>query len=130
MTPELTALALAGLLQAAQYLAYTIAGQRQVGPRVALGKRDNPPVLTGKTARIQRALNNHFEGLIMFTLAVVIVTLGAQSTALTAACAYTYVVARVLYVFCYVYGLTPWRSYVWLVSLLASVTMIVAALIP
>jgi uncharacterized MAPEG superfamily protein len=130
MTPELTALALAGLLQAALYFAYTIAGQRQVGSRAALGKRDAPLELTGKTARIQRTLNNQLEGLILFTLAVVVVTMSAQSTALTAACAYTFVAARVLYVFCYVYGLTPWRSYVWLVSIVASVTMIVAALLP
>lgn len=130
MTPELTALALAGLLQAAQYAAYTVAGQKQLGRRVAMGKRDNTPELTGKTGRIQRALNNHFEGLIMFTLAVVVVTLGDQSTVVTATCAYIYLGARVLYVYCYVYGLTPWRSYVWVTGLIATVTMIVAALIP
>lgn len=130
MTPELTALALAGLVQAAQYTSYMIAGQRQVGRNVAMGKRDHVIALSGKTARIQRALNNHFEGLIMFTLAVVVVTMGNQSSTLTAVCAYTYVVARILYVFCYVYGLTPWRSYIWFVGLVATVTMIIAALVP
>lgn len=130
MTPELTALALAGLLQTAQYVTYSVAGQRQLGRRVAMGTRDNDPALTGQTARLQRALNNHFEALIMFTLAVVVVTLGDQSTAVTATCAYVYLVARVLYIFCYVYGLTPWRSYIWAIGLVATVTMIVAALIP
>ncbi len=129
MTPELTALTLAGLLQAVQYTAYSIAGQRQLGQRVALGTRDNTPELTGKTARIHRALNNHFEGLIMFTIAVVVVTLSDQSTTVTATAAYTYVVARVIYVFCYVYGAVPWRSYVWLISMLACITMMIAALI-
>lgn len=130
MSPELTALALAGLLQAAQYTAYIVAGQKQLGRRVAMGKRDHNPELTGKTGRIQRALNNHFEGLIMFTLAVVVVTLGDQSTTVTATCAYIYLIARVLYVYCYVNGLTPWRSYVWVIGLIATLTMIVAALIP
>ncbi|MEH6833702.1 MULTISPECIES: MAPEG family protein [Falsihalocynthiibacter] len=130
MTPELTALALAGLVQSAQYFSYMIAGQRQLGRNVAMGTRDNAPDLSGNAARIKRALDNHFEGLVMFTLAVVVVTLGNQSSVLTATCAYIYVVARILYVFCYVYGLTPWRSYVWFAGLVATIMMIIAALIP
>lgn len=128
MTPELTALALAGLLQFAQFLLYSILANRQVGSRYALGPRDEPRQLTGYAGRAQRALNNHFEGLILFTLAVVVVSLGGQSTAFTAACGWVYLAARLLYVPAYLFALTPWRSLIWCVGLAATVLMLLAAL--
>ena len=82
------------------------------------------------TGRLQRAMNNHFEGLILFTLAVVVVTMGNQSTMVTQNAAWVYLVARVLYIPAYAYGLRPWRSAVWGVGFIAPLTMIVAALIP
>ena len=67
--------------------------------------------------------------MILFTLAVVVVTLGNQSSPVTQYAAYIYLVARVLYVPAYAFGLKPWRSAIWAVGLLATFTMIVAALI-
>ncbi|GHF38080.1 MAPEG family protein [Seohaeicola zhoushanensis] len=128
MTPEVTVLALAGLLQVAQFLLYSVLANRQVGSRYALGPRDEPRQLTGFAGRAQRALSNHFEGLVLFTIAVVVVTLGGQSTAFTAACAWVYLVARLLYVPAYLFALSPWRSVVWSVGLAATVLMLLAAL--
>lgn len=129
MTPELTVLALAGLVQAVQFVAYSVTANQQVGTRVSMGPRDVAPQLSGTAARLQRALNNHFEGLIMFTLAVVVVAAGGQSTGLTATCAWIYLVARIVYVPAYALGWTPWRSVIWAVGFFATVLMIVAALI-
>jgi uncharacterized MAPEG superfamily protein len=78
---------------------------------------------------MQRALNNGFEALILFTLAVVVVTLGGQSSALTQTCAWVFLAARALYIPAYWFGWSPWRSAIWGVGLLASITMIVAALL-
>lgn len=128
MTPELTVLALAGLLQGIQFAAFSIAANRQVGPRVAMGPRDDPPRLTGTAGRLQRAFGNHFEGLILFTLAVVVVVLGGQSSGVTAACAWIYLAARILYVPAYVLGWVPWRSAIWALGFAATMTMILAAL--
>ena len=76
MPPEVAALAVAGLIQTAQFATYSVMAQRQVGRRAAMSPRDGGKVeLTGTAGRLQRAFNNHFEGLIMFTLAVVVVTL-------------------------------------------------------
>jgi len=130
MPPELTALALAGLLQVAQFGLFSVLANVQVGPKTALGPRDEKIELAGKAGRAQRAMNNHFEGLILFTLAVVVVTLGDQSTAFTTTCAYAYLAARVLYIPAYYFGLAPWRSAVWFVGFLATMFMIIAALIP
>ena len=131
MTPELTALALAGLLQAAQFTVFAVPANKELGTGYTSSARDRPPTkpMSPVTARLQRALNNHFEGLILFTLAVVVVTLGNQSTAVTQTAAWVYLAARVAYVPAYALGLRPWRSVVWFIGYLATMTMIVAALI-
>ncbi|MGJ8594279.1 MAPEG family protein [Sulfitobacter sp.] len=129
MTPELTVLTLAALLQVLQFSAYSTTSIQQVGPKKAAGPRDNAIVLTGTAGRLQRAMNNHFEALILFTIAVLVTQLSGQNTPYTAACAYVYLGARVLYVPAYVFGLAPWRSAIWLVGLLATVAMLIAALL-
>lgn len=131
MTPELTALALAGLLQAVQYVMFAIPANIELGTGYTSSPRDRPPSrqMSITTGRLQRALNNHFEGLILFTLAVVVVTLGDQSTATTQYAAWTFLAARTLYVPAYALGWRPWRSAIWAVGFLATLTMIVAALL-
>ena len=74
-------------------------------------------------------MNNHFEGLILFTIAVVVVTLGEQSTAYTEACAWIYLGARVLYVPAYASGIMYLRSAIWAVGFFATTAMIAAALV-
>ena len=132
MSPELTALALAGLLQAVQLNLFAVPANLELGTGYTSSPRDAPPSrpLSTLTGRLQRAMNNHFEGLILFTLAVVVVTMGNQSTVVTQNAAWVYLVARVLYIPAYAYGLRPWRSAVWGVGFIATLTMIVAALIP
>ncbi|MCU0826952.1 MAG: MAPEG family protein [Tabrizicola sp.] len=131
MTPELTALALAGLLQALQFMIFAIPANLELGPGYTSSPRDRPPSreMSTVTARLQRALNNHFEGLILFTLAVVVVTLGNQSTLTTQYAAWTYLGARILYIPAYAFGWRPWRSAIWAVGFFATLTMLVAALL-
>jgi uncharacterized MAPEG superfamily protein len=131
MTPELTTLALAALLQAVQFILFAIPANLELGTGYTSSARDRPPSrqLSEKTARLQRALNNHFEGLILFTIATLVVTLSDQSTPFTAGCAYAYLVARLLYIPAYAFGWRPWRSAIWAVGFFATNAMIVASLI-
>ena len=136
MTPELTALALAGLLQFVQYVLMAVPANLELGTAKTLSPRDpqtlGQPIqnqLSPVTGRLLRALNNHFEALILFTLAVTVTTLSNQSTPFTAACAWVYLAARVLYIPAYAMGLVPWRSLIWLVGFTATMAMIVAAVI-
>lgn len=131
MTPELTALALAGLLQAVQLVLFATPANLELGTGYTSGPRDTPPPrpLSRVTARLQRAMLNHFEGLILFTLAVLVVTLGNQSTQVTQYAAWTYLAARVLYVPAYALGLRPWRSVIWSVGFFATLTLLIAALV-
>lgn len=129
MTPELLALTFAALLQAVQFAVYSVLAQMQVGSRYAASSRDTPRQLTGMAGRAQRALTNHFEGLILFGIATAVVTLADQSTPLTQNAAWAYLGARLLYVPAYLFGWNPWRSLIWFVGFLATLTMLVAALI-
>ena len=131
MTAELTALTLAALLQVCQYLVFAVPANLELTPEYTSSPRDLPPPrpLSKVTARLQRALNNHFEGLILFTIAVVVVTLSHQSSTLTATCGWLYLAARVLYIPAYAIGLGPWRSAIWAVGFLATIVMLLAALL-
>lgn len=131
MTPELTSLASAGLLQGVQFLLFAVPANLELGTRYTSGPRDAAPArsMTLRTARLHRALANHFEGLILFTLAVVVVTLGNQSSAVTQTAAWIYVAARILYIPAYAFGWRPWRSAIWGIGFFATLTMIAASLI-
>ena len=80
------------------------------------------------TGRLRRAVDNHFEALIFFTIAVVVVTLSSAANPLTAACAWVYLAARILYVPAYAFGWSPWRSAIFTVGAAATAVMILAAL--
>ena len=131
MTPELTALALAGLLQALQFVAMAIPVNLELGPKVTASPRDGmnlAAMVSPRAARLVRAMTNHFEALILFTLAVVVVTLSGQSNGFTQSCAWAYLGARVLYVPAYYFGWTPWRSAIWCIGFTATIAMIVSTL--
>lgn len=131
MTPELTALTFAALLQVVQYALYAIPANRDLGMGYTSSARDRAPSrqLSVLSGRMQRAFNNHFEGLILFTIAVLVVTLSHQSTPTTQFAAYSYLVARIAYIPAYAFGWRPWRSVIWAVGFFATLTMLVAALI-
>lgn len=128
MSPELTVLALAALLQAVQITLAGAAMNRDVGPAWNASPRDSEPEFSPLTGRLRRAVANHFEGLVSFTIAVVVVTLSGAANGLTAACAWIYLGARVLYVPAYAFGWTPWRSVIFAVGYVATLVMIVVAL--
>ncbi|HEY9039532.1 MAG TPA: MAPEG family protein [Roseovarius sp.] len=136
MTPELTVLTLAALLQVAQFVLMAIPVNLELGTVKTMSPRDpdqmGGPVaeqISPKTGRLVRALNNHFEGLILFTIACTVIAISGQSTALTATCAWVYLAARIAYVPAYYFGLVPWRSLIWGVGFGATALMLLAALV-
>lgn len=131
MTPELTALTLAALLQVVQFLLYAVPANREIGPGYTTSARDRAPSrpMSERTARLGRAFDNHFQGLILFTIAVGVIQMSGQNSGFTAICAWTYLAARVLYVPAYAIGLRPHRSFIWCIGLLATALMLLAALL-
>lgn len=129
MTLELTVLTLAALLQVVQMGIFSVTAQRQVGPRYAASPRDEPRQLTGVAGRAQRAMNNHFEGLILFSIAVFTLTYADKADEFTALLALIYLLARVVYIPAYLLGWAPWRSLIWFAGFLATTVMLIRALI-
>jgi len=62
-------------------------------------------------------------------LAVLVIQLSGQNTTFTATCAWVYLVARVAYIPAYAFGLSPARSFIWFAGFLATILMLLAALI-
>ncbi|MCZ4354207.1 MAPEG family protein [Roseovarius aestuarii] len=136
MTPELTVLTLAALLQVVQFALVSITANLDLGPGKTMSPRDRARLggaledqISDGTGRLFRAFNNHFEGLILFSIACVVISLSGQSTDVTAACAVVYLVARVLYIPAYYFGWVPWRSVIWFAGFGATVVMLLAALV-
>ncbi|WP_411975719.1 MAPEG family protein [Sulfitobacter faviae] len=131
MSAELTVLTLAALLQGLQFVLYAVPANRELGPGYTMSARDREPsrAMSDRTARLGRALDNHFEGLILFGIAAGVVQMSAQNTAFTAACAWVYLIARLLYIPAYALGLRPHRSFIWIIGFAATMLMLLAALI-
>lgn len=128
MPIELKVLGYAALLQFAQFLLMAVPVNLQLGTAYTAGPRDEPKQPQGIPGRLTRALDNHFEALVLFTIAVLVVVLGDASTVLTASCAWAYLLARVLYVPAYAAGIPVLRSLIWAVGFIATLVMLVAAL--
>ena len=136
MTPELQVLAYAGLLQGLQFVLMAVPANLELGTGKTASPRDpqrlDKPLVeqvSVRTGRLWRAMNNHFEALILYTLAVVVLILGDKTTGFSAICAWAYLGARVLYIPAYALGWSPWRSLIWFVGFAATMLMLLSTLI-
>jgi uncharacterized MAPEG superfamily protein len=128
MPIEIKILGYAAILQFIQFVLMAVPVNLQLGPLYTLGNRDEPKQATAVAGRLKRALENHSEGLILFTIAVVVVVLGNVSSPYTETCAWTYLAARVLYVPAYASGVFMVRSLIWTVGFIATLLMLIEAL--
>jgi uncharacterized MAPEG superfamily protein len=136
MTTELTILTLAGLLQAVQFFLMAIPANLELGHGKTMSPRDPAKLggsveelLSERTGRLKRAMDNHFEGLILFTIACIVITISGQSTAFTGTLAVIYLIARILYIPAYAFGWVPWRSCIWFAGFLSTTLMFIAAMV-
>ena len=131
MAVELQVLLGAVLLAAVQLLLYAVPANREIDSAWLAGPRDTPMPggLSARTGRLQRAFQNHIEGLAMFAPAALAAAAAGVSTPVTQGAAVAYLAARIVYVPLYWAG-TPWaRSLVWAVGFFATVALALAALI-
>jgi uncharacterized MAPEG superfamily protein len=128
MPVEVQVLGYAALLQFIQFFLMAVPVNAQLGTKYTAGHRDEQKQPWGVAGRLKRAMDNHFEGLILFTIAVVVVVLGDASTPTTAAAAWIYLVARILFVPAYASGVFLLRSLIWSVGFVATLVMLLSAL--
>ncbi|MBP0481483.1 MAPEG family protein [Sagittula salina] len=129
MTPDLAALAATVLIHLAAVLWSQKSLEADIGREGNLAPRDGTQDLSQRTERLRRALGNHTENIGPFIIAVVLVQFTGSGSWFTAACAWTYVVARALYLPAYALGWVPWRSYLYFAGLLATLAMIGTAIL-
>ena len=128
MPVEIKVLGFAALLQFAQFVLMAVPVNMQLGVAYTGGNRDEEKRATGIAGRLKRAMDNHFEALILFSIAVIVVVLGDASSPFTEKCAWVYLLGRILYVPAYASGIYLVRSLVWSVSFAATLAMLWSAL--
>ena len=129
MTIELTMLALSVALLFLLILIQATAGAMAQGGEVMAGHRDNLKPSSPWQARTKRLVDNHREGLALFTPVVLIAAFAQVSTDMTVLGAELFFAARVAHAIIYLAG-WPWvRPLAWLVGIVGTV-MIFLALVP
>jgi uncharacterized MAPEG superfamily protein len=118
MTPDLYTVAGVLVLAIVQILAFDFARTGQYGLKWNLSPRDQKdmPPLSDMAKRLDRAQANLYETMPIFIGAVLVAHLSGRADALTALGAHLYLFGRIAYVPLYAFGLSPWRSLVWVVS--------------
>ncbi|MEM9198427.1 MAG: MAPEG family protein [Pseudomonadota bacterium] len=129
MTVEVQMLGWAGVPAFVQLLLYAVPANLQVGSTYLAGPRDKGVTLTGRTARLERAFKNHIENLVLFAIAVAVVTFSDRASFGTTIAAVAYLAARIVYVPLYAFGVPYLRSLVWAVGWFATLFMLLAALL-
>ncbi len=136
MIIEIKILVLATLWQFVQYILMAVPVNLQLGADKTTSSRDLDSLggsiqsqVDARTARLIRALNNHFEALVLFSIAVVAVALSGQSNAITATCAWVYLICRIAYVAAYAFNWVPWRSVIWGCGFMATGIMLITVLL-
>lgn len=127
MSSELTILALYGIVVILTLVWQVLAAMAQVGLPMLAKPRDDMPPLAGMAGRLERAARNSVTALALFAPPVLILaqTDGLGGTSLIAAQAF--LVARILYVPVYAFGI-PWlRTVIWSVGFLATLALYLMA---
>ena len=131
MTTEFTLLAWTLVLALVQILLPAMMRTGETGLSYNASARDDkgPPV--GKiTGRLQRAQRNLFETLPVIAAGLIVAHIAGRNGALTWWGAMLYFWARIVYLPLYALGVPYVRSLVWLVSLLGTILVLVAILMP
>lgn len=130
MTPDLTALALVGILHIAQFAVASYMANVDVGPGYTTSPRDRAPSreMRATTARMLRAYDNHNAMFGLFAAAVLLLHVTAQNNGFTATLTFLYLAARGAYVPAYAFGWQPTRSYIWLAAMACCALLYLAAL--
>jgi len=130
MTTELTILAWTLVLALVQIMLAAQLRTQETGLEYNMSARDGEaPPPRPITARLQRAQKNLFETLPLFAAAVLIADAAGAEGALTLWGCWLYLIARVVYLPLYAFGVPVVRSLVWAVSLVGLVMVIAAVLV-
>ncbi len=125
---ELSILAIYGLIVALAIVAQTTGVLGQLGIGYILSSRDESRTASGMAARMERAQNNSVVALTLFAPAILILALKDAFTETTLLAAQIFLIARIIYLPAYAFGITGLRTLAWLTGFLAILTLYFLAL--
>lgn len=130
MTLELHCLAWAIILGLAHIVIAGNARTKELGVKWNMGARDEKTQdLSPMTERLLRAQSNFFETFPLFASAVLIVAVSQTYSAYSYWGCLIYLLARIIYLPLYAFGIPVVRTIVWLISILGLLMVLVTSLI-
>lgn len=125
---EITVLVLYGLLVILTLLLQATGALTQLGMGYLLGARDETRTVSGIAGRLERALNNSVTAMVLFAPAVLLIVVTESSTNQTVLACQAFLLARLVYLPAYAFGLTGIRSLAWTVGLISTALLYFLAL--
>lgn len=123
-----TILALYGLLTALTLVLQATGYMQRLGMGYLLSSRDEGRTVTGMTARLDRALNNSVVAMALFAPAVLLLIALDRHTAQALLAAQVFLVARIVYLPAYVFGIAGLRTFAWTAGFVATTVLYFLAL--
>ncbi|WP_299867001.1 MAPEG family protein [uncultured Roseobacter sp.] len=125
---EIQILALYGLLVILTLILQATGGLTQLGMGYLLGSRDENRTVKGIAGRLERALNNSVTAMVLFAPAVLLIYVTDSSTNETLLAAQAFLIARLVYLPSYAFGIVGLRSLAWTVGIVATTALYLLAL--
>ncbi|WP_299953802.1 MAPEG family protein [uncultured Roseobacter sp.] len=125
---EIQILALYGLLVILTLILQATGGLTQLGMGYLLGSRDENRTVKGIAGRLERALNNSVTAMVLFAPAVLLIYVTDSSGNETLLAAQAFLIARLVYLPSYAFGIVGLRSLAWTVGIVATTALYLLAL--
>ena len=125
---ELSILAIYGLVVAISIALQTSGAMGQFGVSYLLSARDEARSASGTTARLDRAQNNAIQAMVLFAPAILILAIKGAFSDTTILAAQVFLIARVIYLPAYAFGITGLRTLTWIVGFLSTISLYFLAL--
>jgi uncharacterized MAPEG superfamily protein len=125
---ETTILAAYGLLVMLTILLQVLGGMQQLSLGYLLSSRDETRTVGGMTARLKRALSNSITAMVLFAPAILILVMLERTSPETLLAAQVFLIARIVYLPVYAFGIPVVRTFVWLAGFAATAILYLLAL--
>ena len=125
---EITVLVLYAFLVIVTLILQATGALTQLGMGYLLGSRDEGRTVSGIAGRLERALSNSITAMVLFAPAVLLIVVTESSTNQTVLATQAFLVARLVYLPSYAFGLVGIRSLAWTVGLLSTALLYFLAL--
>ncbi len=127
-TDELSILLIYGLLTALLLIGKVTGMMARVDMGYLLSSRDEHRTLEGMLGRTDRALTNSITALALFAPPILVLAVKDTFTGESLLAAQVFLIARIVYVPAYVFGIRGLRTGVWTIGFLATVVLYFLAL--